>query len=306
MTHLIECVPNVSEGIRASVVERIAGGLRAIARLRLLDYSADPSHNRSVFTMAGDNDALEEAVLNLVAIAVDEIDLRSHRGEHPRIGAVDVVPFIPIDGATMDDCVALARTVGRAIAERFAIPVYLYEESSSNPARKRLQDIRRGQFEGLAHKMADEDWTPDFGPRSPHPTAGATVVGARAPLIAYNVNLATNRVDIARRVAASVRESSGGLPCVKALGVTLAHRGIAQVSMNLTNFEKTPIQVVFDRVAAEAAREGVDVLDSELIGLIPAAALRATTPEYLRLRDFSESQILEKRILQMGSNPEDR
>lgn len=293
---LIECVPNVSEGRRSAVVDTLAATIRSVPGALLLDYSADPSHNRSVFTLAGTAEALEMAVLTLVEQAVRLIDLRTHRGEHPRLGAVDVVPFIPLGSSTMTACVALARTVGRSIADQFALPVYLYGEASLNPRRRNLEDIRRGQFEGLAAKMTDPEWTPDFGPATPHPTAGATVVGARHPLIAYNVNLATDQIDIARRVAAAVRESGGGLPCVKALGMAIADRGIVQVSMNLTNYERTPIQVAFDRVVAEAAKNGVAVLDSEIIGLIPAAALASTTPAHLRARGFSANQILEHRL----------
>jgi glutamate formiminotransferase / 5-formyltetrahydrofolate cyclo-ligase len=293
---LIECVPNVSEGRRSAVVDTLAGAIRSVHGALLLDSSADPSHNRSVFTLAGTADALEMAVLALVAQAVRLIDLRTHHGEHPRLGAVDVVPFIPLGSSTMAACVALARTVGRSIADQFALPVYLYGEAALNPRRRHLEDIRRGQFEGLAARMTDPEWTPDFGPSTPHPTAGATVVGARRPLIAYNVNLATDQIDIARRVAAAVRESSGGLPCVKALGMATADRGIVQVSMNLTDYERTPIQVAFDRVVAEAAKNGIAVLDSEIIGLIPAAALAGTTPEHLRARGFSANQILEHRL----------
>jgi glutamate formiminotransferase len=293
---LIECVPNVSEGQRAEVVERLADEIRGSSGVRLLDYSADPAHNRSVFTMAGSADGLETAVLAFVARAVQLIDLRTQRGEHPRLGAVDVVPFIPLGGTSMSECVALARTVGRSIAVRLNVPVYLYEEAASNPARKHLEDIRRGQFEGLPARMAQPEWAPDYGPSMPHLTAGATVVGARHALIAYNVNLATDRIDVARRVASAVRASSGGLPCVKALGLSLADRGIVQVSMNLTNYKQTPIGLVFERVAAEAAKAGVAVAESEIVGLIPEAALSGTTPESLRLRGFSEDRILERRL----------
>jgi glutamate formiminotransferase len=228
--------------------------------------------------------------------AVHTIDLRTHRGEHPRIGAVDVVPFIPLGGTTMAECVELAREVGQAIAERLKVPVYLYEEAASRDARRRLEDIRRGQFEGLSSKMTEPEWAPDFGPAAPHPTAGATVVGARRALIAFNVNLATDRLETARRIAAAVRASSGGLPSVKALGLALPDRHIVQVSMNLTNFEQTPIEVVFERVAAEAAKAGVAVLESEIVGLIPEAALSGTTASDLQLRGFSEDRILERRL----------
>jgi glutamate formiminotransferase len=292
---IIECIPNVSEGRRLDVVAGMADAIRA-AGARLLDHSSDPSHNRSVFTFTGDAAAVERAVLALFERAVAAIDLRTHRGVHPRIGAVDVVPFVPIADATMADCVALARRVGATIAGRFHVPVYLYEEAATQPARRHLEDIRRGQFEGLAARMATAGWEPDFGPAAPHPTAGASVVGARMPLIAYNINLNTDRLEIAKAIAAAVRFSSGGFPFVKAMGVSLAHRGIVQVSMNLTNYEETPVALVFDAVKREAERHGVSVLESELIGLIPAAALHSTTPEHLQLTGFKPEQILENRL----------
>ena len=207
---LIECVPNVSEGRRRDVIDAIADAVRRTNGARLLDYSSDVSHNRSVFTIAGDATGVEQAVTAIYDRAVAAIDLRTQRGVHPRIGAVDVVPFVPIDGITMAECAALARRTGAAIAERFQIPVYLYEEAASNPTRKNLEDIRRGEFEGLAAKMASEGWAPDFGPAVPHPTAGVSVVGARMPLIAYNINLATDRLDVAKKIAAAIRHSSGG------------------------------------------------------------------------------------------------
>ena len=224
------------------------------------------------------------------------VDLRRHRGEHPRLGAVDVVPFVPIAGATMADCVALAREAGAAIAERFGVPVYLYEEAASTPARRNLEDIRRGEFEGLAAKMQAAGWAPDFGPAAPHASAGATVIGARMPLIAYNINLATDRLDVAKRIAAAVRMSSGGFRFVKAMGIALEDRGIVQVSMNLTNFEKTPIFRVFEAVKREAARYGVTVLESEVVGLVPAAALVQAAEFYLQLDGFRPEQVLESRL----------
>jgi len=245
---VIECVPNISEGRRLEVVASIAEVIEGVPGVRLLDYSSDPSHNRSVFTFAGHGAAVSQAVLAVVERAVAAIDLRTHHGEHPRIGAVDVVPFVPIEGVTMGDCVALAKAVGAAIAERFSVPVYLYEEAATDPARRNLEDIRRGGFEGLSAKMASPGWAPDFGARVPHPSAGATAVGARMPLIAYNVNLATDRLEVARQIAATIRASSGGYPHVKALGLRLEHRGIVQVSINLTNYQQTPIARVFERV----------------------------------------------------------
>jgi glutamate formiminotransferase len=293
---VIECVPNISEGRRPEVVERIVSALRRVPGARLLDWSSDASHNRSVITLAGDAEALKAAVLVLFEQAIAAIDLRTHTGEHPRMGAVDVVPFVPIEGVTMEDCVALAKETARAVADRFDVPVYLYEEASSNPLRKNLEDIRRGEFEGLAAKMANEGWAPDFGPSIPHASAGATVIGARMPLIAYNINLNTNRLDVAREIAAAVRFSSGGFRYVKAMGITLADRNIVQVSMNLTNFEKTPILRVFEAVKREAERHGVSVLESEIVGLVPAAALLDVALTTLQLTAFSRDQVLENKL----------
>jgi glutamate formiminotransferase / 5-formyltetrahydrofolate cyclo-ligase len=293
---LIECVPNISEGRRPEVVERVVAAIRRVRGVAVLDTSSDASHNRSVLTLAGEADALRAAVLALVEAAVAEIDLRRHSGEHPRIGVVDVVPFVPIEGVTMPDCVALARTTGAEIAERFGIPVFLYEEAASSPARRNLEDIRRGEFEGLAAKLAASEWAPDFGPPAPHPSAGAVVVGARMPLIAFNINLATDRVEVAKKIAAAIRFSSGGFRFVKAMGVMLADRGIVQVSMNLTNHEKTPIFRVFELVKREAARYGVQVLESEIVGLVPSRALVAAAEWYLQLDRFSPDQVLEQRV----------
>ena len=295
---IIECVPNISEGRRTDVVERIVDAVRRVPGARLLDYSSDAAHNRSVITMAGDAESLKTAVLALFEGAIAAIDLRTHKGEHPRMGAVDVVPFVPIEGVTMDACVALAKDTARTIADRFGVPVYLYEDASSNPLRKNLEDIRRGEFEGMAAKMASEGWAPDFGPSTPHPSAGASVIGARMPLIAYNINLDTDRLEVAKKIAAAVRFSSGGFRFVKAMGVSLADRGIVQVSMNLTNYEKTPILRVFEAVKREAERYGVNVLESEIVGLVPAAALIDVAVSTLQLSEFKKDQVLETRLRQ--------
>jgi glutamate formiminotransferase len=294
---VIECVPNISEGRRAEVLDACA---KAVQRggARLLDVKPDASHNRTVYTFAGTAAQVKAAVLDLFQTALPLIDLRQHSGEHPRMGAVDVVPFVPIEGVSMRDCVALASDVGAEIARRHAVPIFLYEEAARTPARRNLEDIRRGEFEGLAAKLRQPEWAPDFGPSEPHPSAGATVVGARMPLIAYNVNLATDRIDVARRIAAAVRHSSGGLRFVKAMGIALADRGIVQVSMNLTNFEKTPIFRVFELVKREAARDGVAVLESEIVGLVPAAALTNSAAWYLQIEGFSGDQILENKLRQ--------
>ena len=293
---VIECVPNISEGRRADVVERIASSLRAVPGLSVLDVQSDASHNRSVFTLAGDPAAMQAGIPKLFEDALATIDLRTHKGEHPRLGVVDVVPFVPIEGATMADCVALAKDVAATVAERFGLPVYLYEEAASAPARRNLEDIRRGEFEGLAAKMQSPDWKPDFGPAQPHESAGASVIGARMPLIAYNINLNTDRLDVAKKIAAAVRHSSGGLRFVKAMGVMLDDRGVAQVSMNLTNFEKTPMFRVFDLVKREAERYGVSILESEIVGLIPSAALLGAAEYYLQLAGFKPTQVLENKL----------
>lgn len=292
---IVECIPNISEGRRQDVLDACATAIRG-AGVRLLDVKPDPSHNRTVYTFAGEPAAVGAAVMALFDAALPAIDLRQHSGEHPRMGAVDVVPFVPIEGVTMTDCVNMAREVGAAVAARHQLPVYLYEEAASQPSRRNLEDVRRGEFEGLAQKMAGPDWKPDFGPAQPHPSAGASVIGARMPLIAYNINLATNRLDVARKIATAVRHSSGGLRFVKAMGIELGDREIVQVSMNLTNFEKTPVFRVFELVKREAARYGVTVLESEIIGLIPQAALTASAAWYLQLDGFSDAQILENKL----------
>jgi glutamate formiminotransferase / 5-formyltetrahydrofolate cyclo-ligase len=293
---IIESIPNVSEGRRPEVVEAIAAAIRAVPGVRLLDYSSDASHNRSVFTMAGDAAPIKAAVLAIYERAVSAIDLRTHKGEHPRLGAVDVVPFVPIEGVTMDACVALAKEVAQEVAARFGVPIYLYEEASTDPARKNLEDIRRGEFEGLAGKMKTDGWVPDFGPATPHESAGASVIGARMPLIAYNINLNTDRLDVAKKIAAAIRHSSGGFRYVKAAGFKLDDRGIVQVSMNLTNYEKTPIFRVFETVKREAERYGVEILESEIVGLIPAAALNAAAEFYLQIAGFKADQVLENKL----------
>ena len=293
---VIECVPNVSEGRRMDVVNALVDAVRRTPSVRLLDYSSDTAHNRSVLTMAGDATSLKAAVVALFEAALPRIDLRQHTGEHPRLGAVDVVPFVPIADVTMDECVRLAKETAAEVADRFQVPVYLYEEASGNPARKNLEDIRRGEFEGLEAKMSASGWAPDFGPARPHPTGGATVMGARMPLIAYNINLATNRLDVAKKIAAAIRFSSGGFRYVKAMGIALEDRGIVQVSINLTNYEKTPMFRVFEAVKQEAARYGVTILESEIVGLVPAAALIGTAEHALQLASFTPNQILENKL----------
>jgi glutamate formiminotransferase len=300
---VIECIPNVSEGRRQEVLDACAAAIRH-AGARLLDVKPDAAHNRTVFSFAGEAAPVKAAVLALFETALPAIDLRSHTGEHPRLGAVDVVPFVPIAGVTMADCVALARDVGAEVATRFQLPVFLYEDAASTPERRNLEDIRRGEFEGLGAKLEQAAWKPDFGPATAHATAGASVIGARMPLIAYNVNLATDRIDVARKIASAVRHSSGGFRFVKGMGVALTDRGIVQVSMNLTNYQKTPVHRVLEFVRREAARYGVTVLESEIIGLIPAAALTAAAAWYLQVdASFSEDQILEHQLAKAADQP---
>ena len=297
MKTIIECVPNISEGRDTGSIEAIAAAVRAAPGVRLLDVSSDASHNRSVLTFVGDAPAVRAGVSALFRAALERIDLRRHKGEHPRMGAVDVVPFIPIRGSSVDECVALSREAGEAIAKDFGVPVYLYEDSASSDLRRNLAEVRKGQFEGFAEKMKDPRWAPDFGPAAPHPSAGVVAVGARAFLIAYNINLATKDLAIADRIAKAIRHLSGGFRYVKAMGVELADRGIVQVSINMTNFKKTPLHRVFECVRSEAERHGVAIVGSEIVGLTPAEALYAAAEHYLRLEGFSAEQVLETKLL---------
>ena len=292
---LVECVPNVSEGRRSGVIAALADSIAARG-VHLLDQSSDPSHNRTVFTFVGEAGPVQQAVVRLFASAIAQIDLRCHDGVHPRIGAVDVVPFVPLDGTLMRDCVDLARSTAALVSERFKVPVYLYEAAAVRPTRRNLSEIRRGGFEKLAPRMRDDAWRPDFGDPEPHPTAGVSAIGARAVLIAYNVNLETDRVDVARRIARAIRASSGGFSHVKAMGVFLAHRRIAQVSMNLTDYRRTPMTTVFDAIAREAATERVAVRESEIVGLVPADALPTDPVKRLKLREADADRVLEIRL----------
>ncbi len=293
---LVECVPNFSEGRSRDIIDAVADAVRRSGPARLLDLSSDPDHNRSVLTMAGDPESLRLATLALVAVCVERIDLTRHRGRHPRMGAVDVIPFVPIRGVSMQDCVGLARALGEEIARRHSLPVYLYEEAAASTGRRNLADIRKGEFEGFPAKMASPDWKPDFGPDRVHPTAGCVAVGARPFLIAYNINLATDRLEVARSIAAAIRHSSGGLRCVKAMGLFLEDRRQAQVSINMTDFRSTPVHRVFEMVRSEAARFGVAIAGSEIVGLVPQDALIEAASHYLRLEGFDPSRVLERRL----------
>jgi glutamate formiminotransferase len=291
---LVECVPNFSEGRDVAKVEAIIAAMK-IDGVYLLDKEMDADHNRCVITLVGDRDAISEAAIRGVGKAAELIDLSKHQGAHPRIGASDVVPFIPIEGVTLEDCVAIARHVGAEIWKRYKVPIYLYEAAATKPERQNLENIRRGQFEGLRAEVASNaERRPDFGEAALHPTAGATVVGARKPLIAYNVYLNTSDVEIAKRIGKAVRFSSGGLRYVKGMGVLV--RGLAQVSMNLTDYEQTPIARVFEFVKREAARYGVMPVSSEIVGLIPKKALEEAAEWFLQVENFDSSLILENRL----------
>ncbi|RLF49311.1 MAG: glutamate formimidoyltransferase [Thermoplasmata archaeon] len=294
---IVECVPNFSEGRRKEVVDAIVSEILSVEGVRLLDREMDPDHNRSVITFIGGPEGVKEAAFRATKKAAELIDMNKHRGEHPRIGATDVIPFVPIEGVSMEECVEIARDVGRRIGEELQIPVYLYEEAATRPDRRDLANIRRGQYEGLKEEIeTNPERKPDFGPAKMHPTAGATAVGARMPLIAFNVNLRTTDIEIAKKIARAVRFRNGGFRYVKAMGFEIKERGMVQVSMNLTNYEKTPIYRVFELIKAEAERYGVAIAGSEIIGLVPMRALVDVASFYLRLEGFDPSQVLESKI----------
>lgn len=298
MAKIIESIPNISEGRNKEVIEACVDQIRQTAGCTLLQYSSDPSHNRTVITYMGSPEACEEASVKLAKKAVELIDLTKHEGEHPRMGCVDVMPFVPIKEATMEECVALSRKVGERIAAEADLPVFLYEKSATAPHRENLAKVRKGQFEGLAEKVKDPDWIPDFGGQRIHPTGGAVCVGGRPPLIAYNINLGTDKLEIADKIAKIIRKAGGGLDCVKAMGVFLAERNIAQVSINMTDYTVTPLYRVNELVKAEAARYGVPVIGTELIGLSPMQALMDSAEYYLQIENFDASvQVIENHLL---------
>ena len=290
MEKIVECIPNFSEGQNESVLKALVDVASSVPSVSLLDWSADKSHNRSVFTLTGNPDAVADAAFCMCKTAAELIDMRKHKGEHPRMGATDVIPFVPIRGMDMAECVVLSRKLAKRISSELSIPVFLYEYSTHNPERKNLSNIRRGQFEGMTAKLKEPGWAPDYGETAPHPSAGVTAVGARMPLIAFNINLDTDRLDIAQSIARSVRGSSGGYEHCKAIGVMLAERGVAQVSINMTNYEQTPLYVIFEAIRIEAARWGVGILGSEIVGLTPVKALADCAAYYLKLEDFDYNQ----------------
>lgn len=297
MAKIIECIPNFSEGRDMAVVEALVSTAESVPGVTLLDHSSDPSHNRSVFTLIGSPDGITEVAFRLCKLASEKIDMTKHRGEHPRMGATDVIPFVPVKDAAVEDCIAISRIVGKRIWEELGIPVFYYEDSATCPERKNLANVRKGQFEGMPAKLLLDEWAPDEGGRCIHPTAGVVAVGARPPLIAYNVNLNTSDVTIAQSIADKIRGIKGGYKSCKAMGVLLEGRNIAQVSMNLVNFEQTPIYRVQEAIRFEAKRWGVEIIGAELIGLSPSKALIDCAEYYLQLENFSfNTQVLENHL----------
>lgn len=298
MAKLVECVPNFSEGQRAEVIEAIIGEARGTPGVTVLDHSSDPNHNRTVLTFVGEPQAAKQAAFACCAKAAELIDMEKHRGGHPRIGATDVIPFIPVSNVTMEECVALAHELGREIADKLSIPVYFYEAAAKRPSMKALPDVRKGEYEGLKEAIKTPERAPDEGPRAMHPRAGATVVGARPFLVAFNINLSTSDVALAKRIAQTIRAARGGYVNCRAIGLSLEERGITQVSINMTDYTSTPLHRVFETVKSEAARYGVSVVGSEIIGLTPMQALLDAADFYLRLEGFKREQVLEARLLE--------
>lgn len=298
LSQIVQCVPNFSEGKDLQKVEKIVDCFRGKKGVKLLDYSSDEDHNRSVVTLVGEPEPLKAAVIEAMGVAIEEIDMTKHEGQHPRMGATDVVPFIPIKNISEKEACELAVSVAKEAAEKYDLPIFLYESTATASHRKNLSKVRKGQFEGMKDKIKEDKWKPDFGPDSIHPTAGATAVGARPPLVAYNVNLDTDNLEIAKKIGKIVRHSSGGLRYCKAMGVALEDRNITQVSMNMTNFNKTALYRAFELIKIEAKRYGVNVVGSELIGLCPMKALVDVAEYYLGLEDFDINQVLETRIME--------
>ncbi len=296
MARIVECIPNFSEGRDKEKIEAIVNVFRGVEGVKLLDYSSDADHNRSVVTVVGEPEALEKAIINMAEKVYENIDMSAHTGTHPRMGALDVVPFVPIDGITMEECVEIANRVGKVIAERFNIPVYLYEKAATASHRENLATVRKGQYEGFFEKIKEDKWAPDYGPKEVNVKGGCVAIAARQPLVAFNVNLGTDNLQIADTIAKTVRHLGGGLRFAKAMGVMLEDRNIAQVSMNLVNYEKTAVYRAFEMVKMEAKRYGVPVVGSEVIGLVPMAALINSAEYYLQIENFSMDQILERRI----------
>lgn len=297
MARIVECIPNFSEGRDPQIIEAIIDTIRSTPGVTLLDHSMNGDHNRSVVTFIGSPEGAQAAAFAACKKASEIIDMEKHHGEHPRLGATDVIPFVPISGVTMAECVELARGLGQKIAQELQIPVYLYEEAAIRPERRDLAYIRKGQYEGIKAEIGVKpERDPDFGAPVMHPSAGAVVVGARMPLVAFNINLGTSNLDIAKRISKLVRARDGGFMHVKAMGVNLEERGIVQVSMNMVNYQRTSLYRVFETVKMEADRYGVPVIGSEIIGLLPMDALIDAAEYYLRIENFDRNQVLEKRL----------
>jgi len=296
MKKIIECVPNFSEGRNSKNIEKIVAPFRGKKGVKLLDYQTDKDHNRMVVTVVGEPDALKTAVIAAMGCAIEVIDMRTHQGQHPRMGAIDVVPFIPIKNVNMEEAIAFSKEVAKKTAQKYSLPVYLYEKSASRPERQNLANIRKGQYEGMIEKIKQAKWKPDFGPAKIHPAAGVTAIGARTPLVAYNVNLDSGNLEIANEIAKKVRHISGGLRYCKGIGIELKDRELVQVSMNLTDYSKTALYRAFELIKVEARRYGVNVIGSEIVGLVPMEALIDAAEYYLGLEDFSMEQVLESRI----------
>ena len=298
MKKIIESVPNFSEGRNLEIIETIVNSFRGKEGVKLLDYQRDKDHNRLVVTVVGEPDPLKIALIEALGSAIEVIDMRKHKGQHPRMGAIDVVPFIPVKNVSMTEAVDFSRKVAEVVSAKYNLPVFLYEESAIRPERRNLADIRKGQFEAMAEKIKQPEWKPDFGPQEIHPTAGVTAVGARMPLVAFNVNLDTNNLTIANDIAKKVRYISGGLPYCKGIGVELKERGIVQVSMNMTDYTKTALYRSFELIKIEAKKYGVNIVGSEIIGLVPMEALIDTAVYFLGIENFSMEQVLEARIME--------
>ncbi|MGD8296088.1 MAG: glutamate formimidoyltransferase [Desulfobacterales bacterium] len=296
MKKILECVPNYSEGRDLKIIEDIVAPFRGKEGIKLLDYQNDEDHNRSVVTVVGEPEPLKKAVVESMGVAVDLIDMRTHKGQHPRMGAIDVVPFIPVKNVSVEEAVEISKATAKLASEAYSLPIFLYEQSATRPERQNLAAIRKGQFEGMAERLSQAEWAPDFGPAQVHPSAGLTAVGARMPLVAFNVNLDTDRLEIADQIAKKVRHISGGLRYCKGIGIELKDRGIVQVSMNMTDYTKTALYRVVELIKIEARRYGVNVVGSEIIGLVPMEALIDSAVYYLGVEDFSMDQVLEYRI----------
>ena len=294
----MQCVPNFSEGRDKETIEKIVESFRNKDKVKLLDYSFDTDHNRLVVTAVGEPHELKNAVIEAIGKAIELIDMTTHRGQHPRMGAVDVVPFIPIKNVTMEEAIAVSKEVAQQVAEKYGLPVFLYEKSASATHRENLSMVRKGEFEGMTEKMKQADWQPDFGPARPHPTAGCVAIGARMPLVAYNVNIGTNKLEIANAIAKNLRHMGGGLRYCKAMGVELKEREMVQVSMNLTDFTRTAIYRAHELVRIEANRYGVPIVGAEIVGLVPMQALTDTVEYYLGLENFSVNQVLETNLME--------